>query len=149
MYHLFNSVVRVERMELITDDGIARMDWVQATDEDPNAQALLERLPCRLDMNFLRPGKDIAPAPEAGKAPDRLGILFTYPYAPIKAGDRLVAIENDWGLIPVKGTFEIRVIPDEAQDFAKTHHLEVQVIETNQRLTLDNWPVEEPLPEDV
>ena len=47
----------------------------------------------------------------------------------------------------MKGTFEIRVIPDEAQDFAKTHHLEVQVIETNQNLTLENWPAEEPTEE--
>lgn len=144
MYHLFNSVVRVERIQLVVTDGTASMDWAQATDPDPNTQALLERLPGRLDMNFLRPGKDIAPAPEAGKAPDRLGVFFTYPFAPIKAGDRLVAIENDWGLIPVKGTFEIRVIPDEAQDFSKTHHLEVQVIETNQHLTLENWPAEPP-----
>lgn len=148
MYHLFNSCVRVEELQLVVTDGVAAMDWAQATSEDPNAQTLLERLPCRLDMNFLRPGKDIAPAPEAGKAPDRLGIMFTYPFAPIKAGQRVVAIENDWGLIPVKGTFEIRVIPDEAQDFSKTHHLEVQIIETNQNLTMENWPAEEPDEED-
>lgn len=145
MYHLFNSCVRVERLQLTTTDGVASMDWAQATDpSDPQANALLQRLPCRLDMNFLRPGKDILPAPEAGKAPDRVGIMFTYEFAPIKAGDRIVAIPNDWGLIPVKGTFEIRVIPDEAQDFAKTHHLEVQIIETNQNLSLDNWPTETP-----
>lgn len=146
MYHLFNSVVRVERLQMVVTDGVAQLDWAQATDPDgdPNANSLLARLPCRLDMNFLRPGKDIAPAPEAGKAPDRLGILFTYPYAPLKAGDRVIAIQNDYGSIPVKGTFEIRVIPDEAQDYSQTHHLEVQIIETNQNLTLDNWPAEEP-----
>ena len=77
MFHLFNSVVRVERLQLVTTDGVAEMDWAQATDPDPNAAEMLKYLECRLDMNFLRPGKDILPAPEAGKAPDRIGIMFT------------------------------------------------------------------------
>lgn len=144
MFHLFNSVVRVERLQLVTTDGVAEMDWAQATDPDPNAAAMLKYLECRLDMNFLRPGKDILPAPEAGKAPDRIGIMFTYPYAPIKAGDRIVAIPNREGKTPVKGTFEIRVMPDEAIDFSDQHHIEVQIIESNQNLSKDNWPTETP-----
>ena len=144
MFHLFNSVVRVERLQLVTTDGVAEMDWAQATDPDPNAAEMLKYLECRLDMNFLRPGKDILPAPEAGKAPDRIGIMFTYPYAPIKAGDRIVAIPNREGKTPVKGTFEIRVMPDEANDFSDQHHIEVQIIESNQNLSKDNWPTETP-----
>ncbi len=144
MFHLFNSVVRVERLQLVTTDGVAEMDWAQATDPDPNAAEMLKYLECRLDMNFLRPGKDILPAPEAGKAPDRIGIMFTYPYAPIKAGDRIVAIPNREGKTPVKGTFEIRVMPDEAIDFSDHHHIEVQIIESNQNLSKDNWPTETP-----
>lgn len=144
MIHLFNSVVRVERLQLVTTDGVAEMDWAQATDPDPNAAEMLKYLECRLDMNFLRPGKDILPAPEAGKAPDRIGIMFTYPYAPIKAGDRIVAIPNREGKTPVKGTFEIRVMPDEAIDFSDQHHIEVQIIESNQNLSKDNWPTETP-----
>ena len=144
MFHLFNSVVRVERLQLVTTDGVAEMDWAQATDPDPNAAEMLKYLECRLDMNFLRPGKDILPAPEAGKAPDRIGIMFTYPYAPIKAGDRIVAIPNREGKTPVKGTFEIRVMPDEAIDFSDQHHIEVQIIESNQNLSKGNWPTETP-----
>lgn len=144
MFHLFNSVVRVERLQLVTTDGVAEMDWAQATDPDPNAAEMLKYLECRLDMNFLRPGKDILPAPEAGKAPDRIGIMFTYPYAPIKAGDRIVSIPNRDGKTPVKGTFEIRVMPDEAIDFSDQHHIEVQIIESNQNLSKDNWPTETP-----
>ena len=144
MFHLFNSVVRVERLQLVTTDGVAEMDWAQATDPDPNAAEMLKYLECRLDMNFLRPGKDILPAPEAGKAPDRIGIMFTYPYAPIKAGDRIVAIPNREGKTPVKGTFEIRVMPDEAIDFSDQHHIEVQIIESTQNLSKDNWPTETP-----
>lgn len=146
MYHLFRSAVRVLRLQLTVVDGIPSMEWVQATDpDDPHANDMLQYLECRIDMNFLRPGKDILPAPEAGKAPDRVGILFTYPYAPIRAGDRLVAIPNDEGKTIVPGVFEIRLIPDEAVDFSDQHHLEVQIIETNQTLTTENWPTEAPL----
>lgn len=148
MDHLFNSVVRVERIQLSVTSGVATMDYVQATDpDDPVADAMLRALKCRLDMNFIREGKDLIPAPEAGKAPDRIGVLFTYAYAPIKAGDRLTAINNAYGEIPVDGTFEIRAIPDQAIDFAHRHHIEVQIIEVGQELTNNNWPIEGALPE--
>lgn len=121
------------------------MSYAPATSEDEQEQFMLSRLYARLDLNFVRPGKDILPAPEAGKAPDRIGVLFTFPYAPVRAGDRLVAIPNDIGEMPVEGTFELRTKPDEAIGFASRHHLEMQVIEVNQNLTEDNWPAEEPL----
>lgn len=148
MEHLFNSAVRVERLQLTVVGGRPIMDWAQATDDDPALNDMLQFLKCRLDMNFLRPGKDILPAPEAGKAPDRIGIMFTSPYAPIRAGDRIVAIPNESGKTPVEGTFEIRQIPDEAIDFSERHHIEVQIIETNQQLDEDEWPAEEPLDEE-
>jgi hypothetical protein len=147
VFHLFNSAVRVERLQLVVTGGVAVMDYAQATDEDPAVDDMLKFLKCRLDMNFIREGKDLPPAPVAGKAPDRIGVLFTFPYAPIKAGDRIVAIENEQGKIPVAGTFEIRAIPDEAIDFADRHHIEVQIIETNQELE-GQWPAEEPLPDE-
>lgn len=132
-------------MQLVVGDGIPEMEWIQATvPGDPIASAMLARLDCRLDMNFLRKGKDLPPAPEAGKAPDRVGVMFTYPYAPIQAGDRIIAIPNNEGKIPVAGSFEIRAMPDEAIDFSDQHHIEVQVIETNQTLSKENWPTEEP-----
>lgn len=143
MMHLFNSRVRVERLQLTVSGGVASMDWAQATDDDPAIAAKLAYLPCRLDLGFIRLAKDLLPAPEAGKAPDRIGLGFFERYAPIKAGDRIVAIPNPKGKIPVVGTFEIRAIPDEALDYADQHHIEVQIIETNQRLTIDNWPAEE------
>lgn len=145
MDHLFNSAVRVERMQLTNVGGRSVMDWAQATDDDPALSDMLQFLKCRLDMNFLRQGKDILPAPVAGRATDRIGVMFTYPYAPIKAGDRIIAIPNEKNKIPVKGTFEIRAIPDEAIDFEDAHHIEVQIIETGQELTQENWPGEDPL----
>lgn len=134
MDHLFNSVVKVQRLQMSNAGGRVMMTWQDATDDDPEVQALLSYLKCRLDLNFVRPGKDQPPAVNAGRAPDRIGVMFTYPYAPIKAGDRVVAIPNAMGQIPVKGTFEIRVIPDEAIDYSAAHHIEVQILETNQNL---------------
>ena len=121
------------------------MSYSQATDPDPSTDDLLHYLPCRLDMNFIRPGKDVLPAPVAGRAPDRMGLLITYPYAPLRAGDRVVAIPNEQGEIPVEGTFELRVKPDEVVGYSARHHLEIQVIETGQELTENDWPAEDPI----
>lgn len=145
MDHLFNSAVRVERLQLEVTDGAASMTWQQATDPDSALNSMLAYLKCRLDMNFVRQGKDIPMAPVAGKAPDRIGVMFTYPYAPIKAGDRIVTIDNEQNEQPVKGTFEIRAIPDEAVGFTSRHHIEVQVVETTQDLDGGEWPAEDPI----
>lgn len=143
MDHLFNSTVKVEEQRLTVSNGLAETTWQIV--EDP----MLAALPCRLDLNFLRPGKDILPAPVAGKAPDRVGIMFTYPHAPLKAGYRVTAIpdpEYPDLPIPVKGTFEIRVVPDVAIDYSSAHHIEVQVVEVAQEPDEDfSWPGEDPL----
>lgn len=123
MRHLFNSVVRVESMQYIVRDGEAYTDW--AVVDDPKASWL----ECRLDLNFLRPGKD-APAPvNAGVAPDRIGIMFCAADAPLKAGYRIVTIDNAYGQQPVKGVFDIKSIPDMALDYSTAHHIEVQIVE--------------------
>lgn len=144
MFHLFNSLFRVEELLLSQVDGEATTSWVQATSTDPIEEELLQALPGRLDPNFIRPGKDILPVPVAGKAPDHVGVLYTYPWAPIKAGHRLVAIENAYGEIPTPGTYEIRLIPDRAIGFSSAHHIEVQVVEVIQDLD-EVWPSDEVL----
>jgi hypothetical protein len=129
--HLFASAVRIERMGLTASDGVASMDWVPV----PGG----EFVRCRLDLNFLRPGKDIAPAPVAGKAPDRIGLMFCAMGTPLQAGDRIVTIPNASGAEPVSGTFEVRVIPDVVVGYSSAHHLEIQILETNQALD-GRWP---------
>jgi hypothetical protein len=105
-----------------------------ATIVDPifNQPGLLK---CRLDLTFLRPGKD-QPAPiVAGRAPDRAGVCFFDLATDVNgvplvvAGDRLQAVAG-----PIFGTFEIRLIPDVAQDLTGAHHVEVQVVEVSQML---------------
>lgn len=134
MRHLYASTVRIERMTMTATNGVPTSDW--ATVEGG------ESVPCRLDLNFLRPGKDIPQAPVAGRAPDRIGLMFCDSDTPIRAGDRIVAIPGDDGTTPIEGTFEIRVIPDLAMGYSAPHHMEIQILETNQALG-DRWPTDE------
>jgi hypothetical protein len=136
MDHLFASTVRIDRMALTTVEGRPVTTWAPV----PGG----ERLRCRLDLNFLRPGKDVLPAPVAGRAPDRIGLMFYRLGAPLKAGDRVVAVPNDNGTIPVQGTFEVRVTPDPVVGYSDLHHVEAQIIEVTQDLD-DVWPTEEAL----
>lgn len=123
MRHLFASVFCALHLEQTNVDGMAQEDWVPYGDSR-------DAIKCRLDLNFIRPGKDALPVAEAGRAPDRMGVLFCDATAGLRAGDRIVAVSG-----PVTGTFEIRAIPDVAQGFASGHHMEVQVFESNQDLT--------------
>lgn len=122
MEHLYSSTVKVQRTQMTVDNGQAIMGWV-------DQPAPLNAVKCRLDLNFIRPGKDVLPAVNAGRAPDRIGVMFVSASVPLKAGDRIVTLSG-----PVTGTFDIRVIPDIALDYAGGHHIEVQVLETNQLL---------------
>lgn len=141
--HLFNSVVRVEEMQYTVEEGVPTITWAQATHPDQDLNAMLAYMPVRLDLNFIRPGKDIPQAVVAGRAPDRIGVLFALPHAPLKAGQRVVTIPGDTGQEPVKGVFEVRVVPDMAIDYSSAHHIEVQVVETTQQLT-GIWPEDDP-----
>lgn len=128
MRHLFNSVVRVETLELRDRDGRAVMDW--GTYDAPGA----DWVECRLDLQFLRPGRDVVAPINAGVVPDRFGIMFCDSTAPLIAGCRIVTIPNAYGEEPVSGTFEIKTIPEVALDFASAHHIEVQIIESVQSI---------------
>lgn len=140
MRHLFNSVCRAEVIARRNVDGVTTTTWGPAGTTAAE-KATLAYIKGRFDLNFIRPGKDVLPAPVAGQAPDRIGLFFCGPEVPIKAGMRLVTLDNARGKQPVSGIFEIRVIPDEAIDYSDAHHIEVQVIETQQKLDSSNWPV--------
>jgi hypothetical protein len=128
MDHLFSSVVKVQRLVRTRTDGMTEMNWV-------DQGAPLSYIKCRLDMNFLRPGKDIPQAQDAGVIPDRIGVMFVRPID-IRAGDRIVAISG-----PVSGTFDIKTIPDIAPDYSSGHHIEVQIVETVQSNSAPReWP---------
>ena len=128
MQHLYNTIVKVQRLQANYVDGSPTYAWV----DEPGQ---LTNVHCRIDLNFIRIGKDAPMAVEAGKAPDRTGVVFYNNDVPIRAGDRLVCLPNDFGELPVSGTFEVRAIPDTASGYSSAHHIEVQVFEVNQALT--------------
>lgn len=127
MRHLYNSTGHIERLSRTMVNGAARTSWSIIPVDDPDA--VLRSFKLRLDLNFLRPGKDVLPPMEAGKAQDRIGIMFC-DVLPIRAGDRLVV---DAG--PVLGTFDIRNMPDVPITLRPVgHHMEIQVVEVSQNL---------------
>ena len=132
----YTSVAQVLRLApVLQPGGGMSMTWNPVTSVvDPvlDEPGLLR---CRIDLTFVRPGKD-APAPiVAGRAQDRVGVCyFDLATGPgnvplVLAGDRLECVQG-----PIFGTFEIRVVPDVAQDLVGGHHIEVQVIEVSQAL---------------
>jgi len=117
MQHLFSSTVSVSRLSVTDGGGVPLYSF----------DVVNPSLRCRLDLNFLRPGKDQPAAPEAGRAPDRVGVMFCAVDADLRAGDRVKAVAG-----PVDGVFEIRVVPDVATDYSSGHHKEVQIVEVAQ-----------------
>jgi len=128
--HLFASQVEVLRLGGTMVDGTPQLSWAKVADVIDVLLGVPGELMCRLDLNFLRLGKDQPMAVVAGRAPDRVGVLFCDPTDGLRGGDRVRAVAG-----PVAGTFELRAIPDIAVGFAAGHHLEVQVVEVTQNLT--------------
>lgn len=104
---------------VVTDvDGAASYDYASVA---TNVQ-------CRVDLSFLRMGKDTGWTPEAGRPADRTGVAFFMPTAPIRPGDR-IKLETGG----VRGTFSLEGNLDEVPDFhGNLHHYEVGVTEVAQ-----------------
>jgi hypothetical protein len=120
---------------VLTAGGGMSVTWSAVTDILDPYQAGPGLMACRLDLQFTRPGKD-APMPlVAGRAPDRVGVLFYDMPADVnglpllKAGDRLQMVSG-----PIAGTFELRQTPEPAQGYAGIHHAENQIVEVSQAL---------------
>lgn len=123
MEHLYSSTCKVQRLVKSVQNGMVSANWTDVSTPP------LSSFKCRLDLNFLRPGKDAPPAYEAGTAPDRVGIMFCSASLPLLPGDRIVTVSG-----PVSGVFEIKMIPDIAIDYSSGHHIEVQIVEAVQNL---------------
>lgn len=128
---LYRSKVQVVRLlPSLNSSGGMSLAWSPLTEILDRTLDQAGYMWCRLDLGFMRPGKD-QPAPlVAGRAPDRVGVCYYDPVtdasgAPlVRANDRLLCVQG-----PIFGEFEIRVVPDVAQDYNGAHHVEVQVIE--------------------
>jgi hypothetical protein len=132
----YTSVAQVLRLQpVLQDGGGMSVSWGPVdVILDPYIQTP-GLLACRLDLQFTRPGKDALMPLVAGRAPDRVGVLFydmpldSSGLPLLKAGDRYELVSG-----PLTGTFEMRQVPEAAQDFLGAQHCENQVIETSQAL---------------
>jgi hypothetical protein len=107
--------VTVKRPTTSVIDGATQYTW----------KTIASSVPCRLDLSYLRPGKDPQWTPEAGRATDRTGVAFFLTSAPVKVGDRLVA--DDTG--GITGTFLVEGSIDTVQGRHRAHHVECGVKE--------------------
>lgn len=82
-------------------------------------------VPCRLDLQFSRQGKDSLWMGTAARTEDRMGVMFFNLNAPIKVGVRVVMLKGPEGSFQLKGSI------DEAMGFKKPSHLEVGVMEVS------------------
>jgi hypothetical protein len=133
MRALYNSVAQVIRLTpTLGVNGAMTTTWAPLTAIVDSFINLPGLLACRLDLQFVRRGVDQPQPIVAGRAPDRVGVVFfdlatdqnNIPL--ILAGDRLVMQSG-----PIVGTFDLRVIPDVAQDYLGAHHVETQAVEVS------------------
>lgn len=124
--HLYISRAEVIRLQMKIVNGSMKNEWQKISDLVDTRLGVPGEIMCRLDLNFVRPGKDQLSPIVAGRAQDRVGVLFC-DYSPhLLAGDRLKMVAG-----PISGTFELRATPDGAIDFSKVHHFETQVVEVS------------------
>lgn len=102
----------LELVETI-DDGAPNVAW----------QVKAENVPCLLDLNFIRKGKDPMWTPEGGRPADRSGVIFFLGDAPIQSGDRILMTKGPAGTFSTEGAF------DEAWTPKGRHHIEIGVLE--------------------
>ncbi len=134
---LYTSVVSVTRLTpSFNDQGGMNLTWAPITGKPDPVLDQPALMACRLDIGFTRPGKDQLAPIVAGRPPDRVGVCYYDVVSDaitgiplVLAGDRLVCVSG-----PIFGTWEVRNIPDVAQDYTGGHHQEVQVIEVSQSL---------------
>ncbi len=129
MRHLFHTRAEVLRLSQDRVNGVPTLNWVKVPAIVDPWLGVPGELQCRIDLSWMRPGKDQPMPVVAGRAPDRIGVMFFAATDAIWSGDRIRCIDG-----PIQGTFEIRAMPDVAADVSPAHHMEVQIIEVAQNM---------------
>lgn len=112
--HLYTSVGDIYRPNQTIIDGVLTASWGLVYSE----------ISSRLDIGFLRPGRDALPPQQAGRAQDRVGLMFLDTDTDIRPGDRYVTTSG-----PTKGTWGVNSRADGAIGYSQVHHVECQVVE--------------------
>lgn len=130
MRWLFNTRCEVLRLSLnMAADGAPSQSWEKVPFIIDQALGVPGEMLCRMDLTFQRPGKDQPMPVVAGRAPDRVGVMFFSVTDEIRSGDRFHCLSG-----PVSGTFEMRVNADPAINYSPVaHHMEVQIVEVAQK----------------
>jgi hypothetical protein len=111
---LLTHRAKVMRAQMVVSDGLESYDWV----------TVASRVRCRVDLQYIRPGRDPQWTPEAGRQTDRTGVAFFEANAPVKVGDRVVVLTPPGGTFLVEGSVDAVLGRD-----GKVHHLECGVRE--------------------
>lgn len=127
MRWLYNTRAEILRLTLEMQKGVPQQTWQKIDDIVDPYLGIPGEMMCRIDLQYQRPGKDMPMPVVAGRAPDRVGLMFFDATDQIRSGDRFRCIQG-----PIQGIFEIRVMPDPAQAYSLAHHMEVQIIEVAQ-----------------
>lgn len=105
------------------DDGSPIFDWTP----------IATNIPCFLDLNFIRRGKDPMWTAEAGRPADRSGVLFLLGNAPIRSGHRIRMTKGPSGTFSIEGAF------DEAWRPSERHHIEIGVVEVANQISRNGF----------
>lgn len=129
MRDLYHTRAAILRQELVFTDGDAQQAWTKISQiVDPYLNEPGEMM-CRIDLSYVRVGKDQPTALVAGRVPDRQGLLFLDPTDELRMGDHIECLDG-----PISGIFEMRAKPDPIAGYALAHHMEVQIIEVAQTM---------------
>ena len=124
MRHLFASRVAILRQTGVFTFGSPNLSWTKIDDICDPFLGVPGEMMCRIDIGYFRPGRDFPAPVNAGRAPDRVGLLVYSFTEAVKGADRIECIDG-----PITGTFEIRSIPEVAVGFSTAHHIEVPIVE--------------------
>lgn len=107
------------KLSMTMEAGLAKSQWVEVA----------RNVPCFLDLNFIRRGKDPLWTAEAGRPSDRSGVLFLKANSGVESGMR---VRMSFG---PSGTFLIEGAVDEAWRPTRNHHIEVGVSEVPSQIS--------------
>jgi hypothetical protein len=80
--HLYHTRAELQRLSLQMKNNVPQQVWEKIDDiVDPYLQVPGEMM-CRIDLVYQRPGKDLPLPITAGRAPDRVGVLYFDPTDP-------------------------------------------------------------------
>lgn len=98
-------------------------------------------VPCFVDLQYIRMGKDPMWTPEAGRPSERTGVAFMKPSVPVHSGDRFFVTRGPAGWFSLEGADDFVWTPREF------HHRELGIKEVGSPLAPNaaNTAIAEPL----